>query len=118
MAITLNAKAFSADMYKPDAITYFGPAHTGSVKDDLLLGRQASKPTSVFSGVYRSTIQLKRTVTLTGSLTPTGEMTVTVLCTIPVGTAGADVDSILNDLGAGLSGASVKLIAKNQQIAW
>jgi hypothetical protein len=118
MSITFNAKAFAADKYAPDSIVYFGPAHTSSVKDDLQLARVAAKPTTLFSGVSRITIKLTRTATLTGALTPTGEAILSVSGSFPVGMAGADIDSMLNDIGAGLSGASAKLIAKNQQIAF
>jgi hypothetical protein len=118
MALTVNAKTFTADKFSPDNIGYFGPAHTASVKDDIQLARVSAKPTTLFSGVARSSSKLTRTLTLTGSLTPTGEAIVQISVSIPVGAAGADVDSMLNDLGSYLSGASAKLVAKNQQISF
>lgn len=118
MSLTVNAKTFAADKFGPDSIGYFGPAHTASVKDDIQLARVAAKPTTLFSGVARSSAKLTRTLTLTGSLTPTGEAIVAINISVPVGAAGADVDAMLNDLGSFLSGASAKLVAKNQQISF
>jgi hypothetical protein len=118
MALTVNAKTFTADKFSPDNIGYFGPAHTASVKDDIQLARVSAKPTTLFSGVARSSAKLTRTLTLTGSLTPTGEAIVQINISAPVGFAGADIDSMLNDLGSFLSSASGKLVAKNQQISF
>jgi hypothetical protein len=118
MALTVNAKTFTADKFSPDSVGYFGPAHTASVKDDIQVARVAAKPTTVFSGVARTSVKLTRTLTLTGALTPTGEAIVQISMSMPVGSAGADVDSMLNDLGSHLSSASGKLVAKNQQIVF
>lgn len=116
MTLTVNAKAFNADSFDVNAVGYFGPAHTQSVKDDIQLARTAPKPTTVFSGVGRTTSKLTRTATLTGALTPTAEAILSISGSWPVGMAGADIDSMCNDLGAFLSSASGKLWAKNQQI--
>jgi len=118
MSLTVNAKTFTGDSYSANAVGYYGPAHTLSVKDDIRLAKVAPKPTSVFSGVGRSSAKLTRTLTLTGALTTTGEAILDISMSVPVGAAGADVDSLLNDMGAFLSSASGKLVAKNLQTAF
>lgn len=118
MTLTVNAKAYNADRVGLDSVGYNGPAHTLSVLDDIQLGRTAPKPVASFSGVGKSSARLARTVTLTGALTPSGQAVISVAISIPVGTAGADVDSLLNDMGSYLSSASAKLHAKNLQITF
>lgn len=118
MSLTVNAKAFTADTFLTNAILYYGPAHTLSVKDDIRLAKTAPKPTSTFSGVGRTGAKLTRTLTLTGAATSTGDAILDISVSIPVGAAGADVDSLLNDMGAFLSSASGKLWAKNLQTSF
>lgn len=118
MSLTFNTKTFTEDASGPTAYSYAGPAHTLSVKDYLTLKRTAPKPTSVFSGVGRTSAKLSRTATLTGSLTPTGDAIIEVSVSVPVGMAGADVDSLLNDMGALVSGADMKTHVKQQKIAY
>lgn len=118
MSLSVNAKTFTAQSFAANAVIYDGPAHTLSVKDDIRLVKTAPKPTTTFSGTGKFGIKLTRTHTLTGALTPTGDSILDVSGSIPVGTAGADVDALLNDIGALLSSASGKLIAKNQQVSF
>lgn len=116
MALTVNAKTFTADKIGPDAVGYLGPAHTMSVLDDIQLSRVAPKPTITFSGVGRSQAKLSRTFTLTGALTPNATAICSISVSVPVGYAGADVDSLLNDMGSFLSSADFKTHVKNQKI--
>lgn len=118
MSLTINAKTYTADGYQADRVTYAGPLKTVSVKDTLNLARTNPKVTSVFSGLGRTQAKLTRTLTLTGALTPTGDAIVDISIAIPVGSAGADVDALLNDLGSYLSSASSKLLAKNLTISY
>lgn len=118
MSLTINAKTFTADSFQQNIVGYNGPAHTISVKDDVVLKRTAPKATAIFSGVSRSEGKLTRTLTLTGALTPTGEGIISISASIPVGAAGADIDSMCNDMGAYLSSASYKLLVKSGQIAY
>jgi hypothetical protein len=55
---------------------------------------------------------------LTGALTPTGDAIVTIDVAVPVGYAGADVDALLNDMGALLAGADFKTLVKAQKISY
>jgi len=116
MSLTVNAKTYTADSLAANSIGYAGPAHTFSLSDYIRIGRTAPKPTTQISGVGRVTSNLNRTVPLTGALTTTGALTVKIEVSVPVGFAGADVDSALNDMGSHLASASFKLMAKNSQI--
>jgi len=118
MSLTINAKAFTADKYGQDLVGYIGPAHTLSLLDDVQLSRVAPKPTSVFSGVGRTSAKLTRTFTLTGALTTTGNAICQISCSVPVGAAGADVDALLNDFGSFLSSATFKTHVKGLQITF
>jgi hypothetical protein len=116
MSLTINAKTYTADSFSKDNVGYNGPAKTLSIKDDAKLYRTAAKPTASFSGVSRTLAKLTRTHTLTGALTPSGEAILNIDVNIPVGMASADVDTLLNDMGALLSSASFKTHVKSQQI--
>jgi len=116
MSLTFNTKTFNADQFGSNAVGYNGPAHTLSVKDDLLLKRTQPKPNAAFSGVGRTSAKLSRTLTLTGALTPTGDAIIEISVSVPVGSSGANVDTFLDDMGALLSGADFKTHVKNQKI--
>lgn len=118
MALTINAKTFTADSYGVDSVTYIGAGKTVSVKDDCRLARTKPKPSAVFSGVGRAQAKLVRTFTLTGALTPTGDAICDINVSVPVGYASADVDTLLNDMGAYLASASFKTLVKSQQISY
>lgn len=118
MSLTINAKTYTADSFATGQIGYIGSLKTVSVKDDVILKRTAPKPTTVFSGVGRTTAKLTRTLTLTGALTPTGEAICEINVSVPVGYTAADVDALLNDMGAFLASASFKTHVKSQQISF
>lgn len=118
MSLTVNAKTFTADSFGTNAVVYNGPAHTLSLKDDIRLGRVAPKPTTTFSGVGRTAAKLSRTHTLTGALTTTGDAILEISVSVPVGTASADIDALLNDMGSFLSSASFKTHVKGLQISF
>lgn len=118
MALTINAKTFTADSFQKDTVSYIGTGKTVSVKDDVRLARTAPKATATFSGVGRSQAKMTRTFTLTGALTPTGDAILDINVSVPVGYASADVDTMLNDMGAYLASASFKTLVKAQQISY
>lgn len=118
MSLTVNTGTYTGDSYQKDQVGYIGAAKTVSVKDDVKLSRTAPKPTAVFSGVGRTSAKLTRTLTLTGALTPTGDAIVDIQVSVPVGYTAANVDSLLNDMGAFLASASFKTHVKSQQIAF
>jgi len=118
MSLTINAKTYSADSYQQNVVGYIGSLKTVSIKDDVALRRTAPKPTATFSGVGRTSAKLTRTLTLTGALSPTGDAILDVSVSVPVGYASADVDAILNDMGAFVASASFKAHVKSQQISF
>lgn len=118
MSLAINAKTYAADSYGSNAVGYIGPLKTVSVKDDVVLKRSQPKGTSVFSGVGRTEAKLTRTLALTAALTPTGESIVDISISVPVGYASADVDALLNDMGAFLASATFKTHVKSQAISF
>lgn len=118
MALTINAKTYTGNNFNGNSVQYNGPAKTLSIKDDVKLSQSAPKPTDTFSGLSRTQAKMTRTLTLTGALTPTGDAIITIDVAIPVGFASADVDSLLNDMGAFLSSASYKAHVKTPSIAF
>lgn len=118
MALTINAKTFTADSFQQNAVGYIGTTKTVSVKDDVVLRRTAPKSTDVFSGVGRTSAKMTRTFTLTAAKTPSGDAICDISVSVPVGYASADVDAMLNDMGAFLASASFKTHVKSQQISF
>lgn len=118
MALVFNSKTYTGDKFGVDAVGYIGAAKTLTVSDDLLMSRTPAKPTTVFSGVARTQAKMTRTLTLTGALTPTGQAILAINVSVPVGAASADIDALLNDLGAFLSGADFKTHVKTQKISY
>jgi hypothetical protein len=114
MTITLNTKAYNADVASsPNSVPYLGPSNTFSVMDKLDLYRTMPKATKEFSGIARSRLKVSRTLTLTGALTATGPLTIDISMNVPVGAASADVDSALADVAAAYAQQWVKDLAKN-----
>jgi len=118
MTLSINAKTYTADSFQKDSVGYIGTAKTVSIKDDVKLARTAPKPTDTFSGLGRTQAKMSRTLTLTGALTPTGDAILSIDVAVPVGFASADVDTLLNDMGAYLASASFKSHVKSQQVAY
>ncbi len=117
MSLTVNAKAYTADGYAANAVSYVGPAHTFTVKDDLRVSRVLAKPTLAFSGVARQAFKLTRTHTLTGAITTVGDSISEISHSIPVGTSTSDIDTICADLGAFIASAAYKTMVKTQVIS-
>lgn len=118
MALTINAKTYTADSFSQNSVGYIGAAKTVTVKDDVRLARTAAKPSATFSGVGRTQAKLTRTLTLTGALTPTGDAILSIDVSVPVGYTAADVDTLLNDMGAYLASADFKTHVKAQKISY
>jgi len=116
MSLSVNAKTYALDSSTANAVSYAGPIHTLSAKDLVKLSRVAAKPTAVLSGVSRTEAKMTRTLTLTGALTPAHDAIGTFSMSVPVGAAAADIDSILNDMGAYVASAAFKTHVKSQQI--
>lgn len=116
MPLTINAKTFTADSFGSSAVGYVGPLKSVTIKDDVVLRRTAPKRTPEFSGVGRTSAKLTRTLNLTGAATPQGDAILEISVSVPVGFTPADVDLVLNDMGAFLSSADFKSHVKAQKI--
>lgn len=119
MSLSINTKTYTADSFGTSAVGYIGASKTVTTKDDVSLRRTAPKPVPLkFSGVGRTQAKMTRTFALTGALTPTGDAICDISVSIPVGYASADVDALLDDMGAFLASASFKSHVKSQQISF
>jgi hypothetical protein len=118
MTVIVNAVAYAADSFSKDSVAFIGPAKTVSIKDDLKLSRTPPKASVSFSGLGRTEAKLTRTLTLTGALTPTGDAIISINVAVPVGYTAANVDTLLNDMGALLASADMKTHVKSQKISF
>lgn len=97
-SITINTKTYNQDtQLSPDIMLYAGPGKTFAKKDDLVLKRQAPKPTSTFGGVARAELKLTRTLDTTGVPNSTGDAIIGCYSSFPVGAAGGDLTAIRTD---------------------
>lgn len=118
MSITINTKAYTANKYNGNSVGYFGPNNSALSQDKVFMSATDTKGNAAYSGDIRATVRFFRTVALTGALTPAGEAYVDVPVKIPKGAAGADIDALLNDVGAFLSSADGKTFVKSQKTSW
>jgi len=118
MPLVFNTKTYTGDKFGVDAVGYIGAAKTLTTSDDLLMSRTPAKPTATFSGVARFQAKLTRTLTLTGAATPTGQAIFTISGSVPVGAAGADIDTAINDMAALFAHADFKVHVKTQKISF
>lgn len=118
MSLTINAKTYTADAFGANQVGYIGSLKTVSTKDDVVLRRTAPKSSDTFSGLGRTNSKMTRTLTLTGAKTATGDGFVSIDVAIPVGFASADVDALLNDMGAFVASASFKQHVKSQAVSF
>lgn len=116
MSLSINAKTYTADSFSTDGIGYIGASHTASVKDACTLRRTKPKASLSYSGNGRTSAKLTRTFVLTNAITVTGDAIIDVQVSVPVGYASADVDTLLNDMGAFVASASFKSHVKAQQV--
>lgn len=116
MSLTINAKAYVANIINGLSVTYNGPAHTFSLKDLFVLKARVPKPTTTYGGNAVTQHKFTRTLTLTGQPSASGDAIVEITVSVPQGAAGPDVDSVLNDSGSYLSSATAKAVSKTGQI--
>lgn len=115
MALTVNAKSYTADGWDTNSVRFQGPSHTTSVKDRLIQKKTDPKPTDLFSGVARFQVKFTRTHTLTGAKTPTADGYSDHNFALPVGMPPADIDAYCNDVGAYFASAAFKAALKAGQ---
>lgn len=115
MALTLNAKTYTADGFATDSVHFQGPLQTTTVNDGLIQKKYKAKPTTTSSGKSGFLLKLARSHTLTGAKETVGEGSVAVNFTIPVGISDADRDAYCADLGAYIASAGFKAALKAGQ---
>lgn len=115
MALTINAKTYTADGWDNNSVKYQGPGQSLTAKDRLIQKKTDPKPTDLFSGVSRFMVKLNRTHTLTGAKTASADGGCTIDFALPVGIASADVDAYCADLGAYIATAGFKAALKTLQ---
>lgn len=115
MALTINAKSYTADGWDTNSVRFQGPAHSTSSKDRVIQKKADPKPTELFSGVARYQLKFSRTHTLTGAKTPTADGGMDINFALPVGMASADIDSYCADAGAYIASAAFKAALKAGQ---
>lgn len=109
-----NTRTYSVDRVSPDAVSYAGPANTLTVKDVIDLKRIMPKPDtkSGFLGVAKPLAKITKTVVINATTGQTADMIFNLSASIPVGTAGADVDATLADLAAWVNTTDSKALFK------
>lgn len=116
MALTVNAKTYNNDVPRsPDILRYTGPLHTLSFPDYIDLSRTAPKATADYDGKGRARVKLTRRAT-NGSGVHLGDYIFDVAVSIPVGSASAEQDSVINDIAAWLATTAAKDLFKSHDI--
>lgn len=117
MSITLNTLAYTQDpALNANLVPYIGPANTHTVKDQLVLGRTAPKPTSTFRGMARSSVKRAKTLTLDDG--SKADAIINVSVSIPVGAATADVNALRDDVGDFLISADAGTLINNHDLTY
>ena len=115
MALTVNAKSYTADGWDQNSVRFQGPANTTSVKDRMIQKKTDAKPTDVYSGTSRFQVKFTRTHSLTGAKTTSGDGSADLQFALPVGISDADRDAYCADLGAYVASAGFKAALKAGQ---
>lgn len=116
MALTVNAKTYTADGFDTNSVHFQGPAQTTTVIDSLIQKRFPPKPTATSSGKSRFLLKIDRSHTLTGALETVSKGGAEVMFTLPVGISDADRDAYCADLGAYIATAGFKAALKTGQV--
>lgn len=115
MALTLNAKTYTADGFGTDSVHFQGPLQTTTVNDGLVQKKYAAKPTATSSGKHRFLVKLARSHVLTGAKETVSGGSTEILFTLPVGISDAERDAYCADLGAYIATAGFKAALKSLQ---
>jgi cysteine synthase len=108
MAIVINTKSYDLASANGSSTVYRGPAATFAVKDQLAFKVTPPKATATFAGMARSS--QKTTRTFVQSDGTTAEAIVETITSIPAKSAEADVDSLIADHGALITGSTGKAV--------
>jgi len=116
MSLTLNAKSYTNDVARgSDAYRYLGPLNTASFADYVDLYRTAAS--NVDNGTAKSKSRLKLTRSATdGTSQLATDLILDLGCSIPAGTASAEIDSLIDDVAAFVATAAFKNLVKSHII--
>lgn len=115
MSLTINAKAYENDVARaPNIYRYLGPSNTFSVKDYVDCYRTSPKATATFAGVGKAEVKMTRGVT--DGTDNVGDAIASISVSFPADAAVAELQAILDDLGAWLDGAEATELFINHAI--
>jgi hypothetical protein len=115
MALTINAKTYTADGFSTDSVHFQGPAQTTTVEDGLIQKKYRPKATATSSGKSQFLVKFNRSHTLTGAKEAVGSGSMQILFIHPVGISDADRDAYCSDAGAYIASAGFKAALKAGQ---
>lgn len=115
MALLISTKTYAFDSNPtPESARYVGPAHTASVKDVVVLKRQAPKPIKDFAGVARSVEKTTKSVVINGV---TRDCVAETSFSYPVGADAATVTALRVDHASLITAAPTQLLVDKAQIS-
>lgn len=98
---TINTRTYNQDAITENSIRYAGPAHTFSQNDLVQTARVYPRVgRNGDLGVARPEVKLTKSVVVNATTGERKDMILRLNGSIPVGTAAADIDAGLADLGA------------------
>lgn len=116
MALTISTKTYSFDTNPtPDSARYTGPAQTATVKDFILLKRQAPKPVVGFAGVARSSEKTVKSCVIDGV---TRDLIAETTFSYPVGAPPADVTALRADHVSLLGNAATETLVDKAKLVY
>lgn len=116
MPLIISTKTYTFDTNPtPESARYIGPAQTASVKDNVVLKRQAPKPTKDFAGVARSSEKTTKSVVIDGV---TRDLIAETNFSYPVGADAATVTALRADHSSLLASAPTQTLVDNAKIVY
>lgn len=115
--IVIGTKNYVANSFRSDAVGFAGPAQTAVHKDVLVQKATPPKPTTLFSGVSRSSAKFTRTLVLQNALTPAAEAICEVSVSLPAGSTVVDVTALLDDVKAYVATADFRKLVSDGMVA-
>lgn len=114
MSLTISSKTYVYDTNPtPDSARYLGPAHTATLKDTVVLKRQAPKPTKTFAGVARAVVKTTKSEVIDGV---TRDLIAETFFSYPVGASGALVTALRVDHADQVSDATTADLVDDAKI--
>jgi hypothetical protein len=118
MSLTPGALTYVADSFDQNRVGYAGPNQSPTAKDTIILSRVAPKPTAVYSGNQRYTWKSVQTATLVGALTGFGDVIFELSVSIPVGTPGATITTLVDGFQAQVAEADFQTFLETTKISF